>query len=181
MKQIRLIWSLGLILTFFLEGCVPAREPLQGSPATTSTASSVPPTAVIQPAASPTQESALTPAETAASTPQPAATFSADIYPPPLPFLQPVNGIEAAGCPDLTAVEPMSSVPEILKPFARPAIVPSGTPSNSGKNTKKATSRSSPLLSRRTVPSSLPAAGKRRSTFPGGCRRVSQLWQSIIS
>ncbi len=49
--------------------------------------------------ATPTPESTLVPT----SSPNP--DFPADIYPPPLPFQKPVNGIEMSGCPDLTGVE----------------------------------------------------------------------------
>jgi hypothetical protein len=111
MRLFRIIYMAGLILAFSLEGCVPAGESLQGSPATTPTDRSASTAVIILPTASPTEETAAKPVSTAAGTPLLAATFPADIYPPPLPFLQPVNGIEAAGCPDLTAVEPLSGLP----------------------------------------------------------------------
>jgi hypothetical protein len=54
-----------------------------------------------------------TSASTTLSTPSftPVPNFPRDIYPSPLPFLQPVNGISTRGCPDLTNVDVQSELP----------------------------------------------------------------------
>jgi hypothetical protein len=52
---------------------------------------------------------ASTPLSTSSLTPVP--NYPADIYPSPLPFLQPVNGITASGCPDLTDVKAQTELP----------------------------------------------------------------------
>ncbi len=53
--------------------------------------------------------SASTPLSTPSFTPVP--NYPADIYPSPLPFVQPVNGITASGCPDLTDVKAQTELP----------------------------------------------------------------------
>ncbi len=50
-----------------------------------------------------------TPLSTSSSAPVP--DYPADIYPSPLPFLHPVNGITANGCPDLTDVKAQTDLP----------------------------------------------------------------------
>jgi hypothetical protein len=49
--------------------------------------------------------------DTSTQTPAPQGTLPPTIYPSPLPFLQPVNGIETSGCPDLTRVQKANSLP----------------------------------------------------------------------
>ncbi len=54
-----------------------------------------------------------TPASTPLSTPPStsAGNYPSEIYPSPLPFRQPINGITTSGCPDLTAVKAQSDLP----------------------------------------------------------------------
>ncbi len=54
-----------------------------------------------------------TSASTLSSTPSftPAPNYPGDVYPSPLPFLQPVNGITTRGCPDLTEVKTQTELP----------------------------------------------------------------------
>ena len=116
-----IIALIGLIL---LAACAAPTVPVGTRAANSPIATTAPLTVVahastLTPALPPTDTATFTPSPTltplptasTSQTPKPTATFPANIYPSPQPFLAPVAGLSAGGCPALGGVEQADQLP----------------------------------------------------------------------